>query len=180
MSYPYFIRLPRYYDKNLNFLHIYHNEYVHPRRVDRFMITREWWLNYNNLPETIENCQIYHKTMNCNSVRNLLDKYIEDKFHATPINIYGKNHQVFNLYINLQTNKLFFYTLNLYKHHKAIQDFENDKAFFINIYSIDDEILKVLEYYDDYNFKLIQLPKGFKYTLNKNYELKRRNNTFKL
>lgn len=180
MSRPRFIRIPKDILENpevqnkikANKIDIWHNEYIYPKREWRWMLDFNDWLDRNeDLFKYYTDEQLvekYKNEMNCNSV---MSKYINEYIkmnHNAELRFEsggGKGGYTFCLYVNEDYTKVYFFTMNRYKHKKACKDFFGVKAFFINIYSIPYALFSLLMYQDKYNFRFLQKATGFKFEI---------------
>lgn len=179
MSRPYFINIPKdllgtdYSQeiiKNHN-IDIYKGNIVYPKRMDRFMLDFNYWIEKNNLKGTEEDKNLYHKTFNSNYVKNVyMKKFMEDNYNAS-IKFEsggGRMGYTYLTYIDEDFKYAYFYTLNLFKHKKAKKYFDGQKAFFINVYRIPYSIFKIFLYQDKYEARFIQYSRGFEFTCDTN------------
>lgn len=180
MSRPYFITIPKsiletdivkgILDNNPE-IDIYKGNVIYPTRVDRFMLDFEYYCNENN-PKDIDLAKTYyHKTYNSNYIYNFyMNKLMKDKYNAELKLESGGGYTGYtaSIYIDDDYKYAYFYTINIYKHKKAKKYFDNQKAFFINIYRIPYNTLKIYMYQDTYHARFIQYPRGFEFTCDTN------------
>lgn len=198
MSRPYFIHIPKdvlYTDqcqeilqKNPN-IDLYKENIVYPKRVDRFMLTFDYWLEQFNLIEKdltnyIESYKkTYHHTFNSNYIYNIyIKQYMKDRFNAYLSYSSGGGYYgyTYELYIDDNYEYAYFYTINIYKSKKAKRDFDGEKAFFINVYQIPYSVFNLYLYQDKYDARFIQWPRGFEFTCDSNKKWIRLRNRNKL
>ena len=72
------------------------------------------------------------------------------------------------LYIDDNYEYAYFYTINIYKSTKAKKDFDNQKAFFINVYRIPYSTFNIFLSQNKYEARFIQWPRGFEFTCDSN------------
>lgn len=196
MSRPYFIHIPKdvlYTDqcqeilqKNPN-IDLYKENIVYPKRVDRFMLTFDYWMEQfhpieKDLTNYIESYKkTYHHTFNSNYIYNIyMKQYMKDRFNACMSYASGGGYYgyTYNVYIDDNYEYAYFYTINIYKSKRAKRDFDGEKAFFINVYKIPYSVFKLYLYQDKYDARFIQWPRGFEFTCDSNKKwirLRRRN-----
>ena len=175
MSRPYFIHIPQdllYTDYSQeiirkNNIDIYKGNTVYPKRMDRFMLDFDYYVQKNGLTGNDLDKEHYHKIFNSNYVHSVfMKKFMENKYNATMQYQCGGGRRGYTyfVYIDDDYNYVYFYTLNLFKHKKAKQDFGGQKAFFINVYRIPYKVFDIFLYQDKYEARFIQYARGFEFT----------------
>ena len=135
-------------------IHIYHERYIYPRRVDRFTI------DVNNCECSIEE---YDKMFNKNYImEHFIPQFMEKNFNASIAQKTIKKYN-YKIFVDEKLNYAYFYTINIYKRTKAKKYFDNHKAFFINVYQIPYKIFDMFELQDNAYYLFNQTPSGFKF-----------------